>query len=68
MHLNKQQREGLANLMGDMAAALILGLALAITMSTAVSVLTAILMCVVSVILTVVSLFLRGTDDLENDD
>ncbi|MFI5446541.1 hypothetical protein [Polaromonas sp. UC242_47] len=68
MNLNKQQREGLANLMGDMAAALILGLVLAITMSSAVSVLTAILMCVFSTLLTVVSVFLRGTEDLMNDD
>lgn len=68
MRLNNQQREGLANLLGDMAAALILGLAIAMMMSAAVSVSTAALMCVFSALFAVASVFLRSAPDSKNKD
>lgn len=68
MRLNEPQRKGLANALGDMAAAVIMGLCIALTMSESVSMLTAASMCVFSAILTAISVFLRGTADSGQDD
>ena len=68
MRLNEPQRKGLANVLGDMAAAIIMGLCIALTMSESVSLLTAASMFFFSAILTVISVFLRGTADSRRDD
>ena len=68
MCLDEPQRKGLANVLGDMAAAIIMGLCIALTMSESVSLLTAASMCFLSVILTVISVFIRGITDSRRDD
>ena len=60
MRINSQQRTGVANLLGDMAVALILGLTLAIFMGGVVVWWTAALMCFCSAILMLASVYVRG--------
>lgn len=68
MRLNNQQRTGLANLLGDMAVAIILGLMLAIFMGGVVAWWTATGMCIFSLIFTVASVYLRSSTGTKNGD
>jgi predicted MFS family arabinose efflux permease len=68
MSLNTQQRTGLANLLGDIAVAIILGLTIAIFMGGVISWWLATFMCFFSLLLTVVSVYLRRPTETKNDD
>ena len=68
MRLNSQQRAGLANQLGDMAVAIILGLILAIFMGGVVGWWIAAFMCVLSVILTLASVYVRSPPRIKNGD
>lgn len=59
MRLNNQQRTGVANLLGDMAVAIIFGLTLATFMGGVVAWWIATVMCIFSLLLVVASVYLR---------
>ena len=58
MRLNIQQQNGVANLLGDMAVAIVFGLTLAIFMGGVVPWWTIALMCIFSILLTVASVYI----------
>lgn len=68
MSLNTQQRTGVANLLGDMAVAIILGLTLAIFMGGVIAWWLATFMCFFSLLLAVASVYLRSPPETTNDD
>lgn len=68
MRLNTQQRTGVADLLGDMAVAIIFGLILAIVMGGVVAWWTAALMCFFSLFLTVASVYIRSPPRPKNGD
>lgn len=68
MILNAQQRTGVANLLGDMAVAIILGLTLAMFMGGVIAWWLAAFMYIFSVLLAVASVYLRSTKETKNDD
>jgi predicted MFS family arabinose efflux permease len=68
MRLNFRQRTGVANLLGDMAVAIIFGLTLAILMGGIVAWWTTALMCIFSLLLTVASVYIRSPPRTKNGD
>jgi predicted MFS family arabinose efflux permease len=65
MSLNNQQRTGVANLLGDMAVAIILGLTIAIFMGGVITWWLAASMCIFSLLLAVASVYLRSPPDTQ---
>lgn len=59
MRLNTLQRKGLADLLGDMAVAIVLGLLLVIFVDGFIQWRTAVIMCVLAILLTVASVYIR---------
>lgn len=68
MRLNLQQRTGVANLLGEMAVAIIFGLTLAILMGGIVAWWTTALMCIFPLLLTVASVYIRSPPRTKNGD